>query len=371
MKVLHVYKAYYPSSRGGVENAIFQIATGTTKLGVKNDVLSLSEKHVARTVEVENHLSHRAKAHFIIKSCSFSFSMPFRFWQLAKQCDLIHYHFPWPFMDLLHLFLASKKPMVVTYHSDIVRQKILLKLYRPLMKLFIGRANRIIATSHSYVGSSEELLGFEPKLGVISLGIERDLYPKSCKAEKRFLKKKLGQKFFLFVGVLRYYKGLNYLLDAIQNTDMRILIVGSGPTEKELKRRVKDQNMTNVIFLGAVSDKTKVALYELCVGLVFPSNLRSEAFGVSLVEASMYSKPLISCEIGTGTSYVNKNGTTGFVVKPNNIDDLRGAMLRLWNDPKLAKSMGKNALIRYEKLFTGSKAAESYYDLYKDILLLG
>ena len=368
MKVLHVFKDYLPESRGGIESSIFSIASETGKLGVENVVLSLTDVRAPRAVMVGNHLAYKSRTHFKIASCKFSLSLPFRFFALARRCDLIHYHFPWPYMDVLHLLLAFRKPMIVTYHSDIVRQEKLLFIYSPLMKLFFNRAKRLIATSRIYARNSKYLSEFKGKLTVIPLGIGEEYYPKSSKTEKEKLREEIGHDFFLFVGVLRYYKGLPVLLDAVRGTDLKIVIVGSGPMEEELLSKARNEGITNVKFFGAVSEQTKVALYELCIGLVFPSYLRSEAFGVSLIEASMFSKPLISCEIGTGTSYVNISGETGIVVEPGSAKELREALYALWNSPEMAKRMGEAARKRYSELFTASKAAKSYMSVYKEVL---
>jgi len=169
------------------------------------------------------------------------------------------------------------------------------------------------------------------------------------------------------VGVLRYYKGLHILIDALQNTSLQCVITGAGPIETELKEQATKLGLKNVKFLGYVSDSEKVALYQLCRAVVFPSHLRSEAFGVTLIEGAMFGKPLISCEIGTGTTYVNADGETGIVVPPANTKALRGAMLKLDGDEALAESLGKAARSRYERLFTGRLMGERYAQLYKKL----
>ena len=146
MKVLHLYKSYLPETVGGVEQVIFQIISGTTLLGVKSEVLSLSSKAVERTIKFENHTVHRCRADIEIASTPFSLSAFFRFYRLAKKADVIHYHFPYPFADLLHFLLRIKKPTVVTYHSDIVKQKYLLKLYKPLMSSVVSLPFDIISS---------------------------------------------------------------------------------------------------------------------------------------------------------------------------------------------------------------------------------
>jgi rhamnosyl/mannosyltransferase len=121
-------------------------------------------------------------------------------------------------------------------------------------------------------------------------------------------------------------------------------------------------------FVGKVSEEDKAALFHLCYAVTFPSHLRSEAFGISLLEGAMYGKPLISSEIGTGTTYINIDGETGVVIPPSDPLALRHAMVKLWNDPELAMEMGKNAQRRFEELFTAERMTESYVELYRKVL---
>lgn len=368
MKVLHFYKTYFPDTIGGTEAVINQIAKGTVNLGVTTEVLSLSPNKVKRTVEVDGHLVHRCRSNFEVASTPFSISAFWRFRQLAKDADIIHYHFPYPFTDLLHFFTRIKKPTLVSYHSDIIKQKYFLKLYKPLKNIFLGSVDHIVAASPNYLASSEVLTKFKNKTSVIPYGLDKNSYP-SVSAEKlKYWKNRFGSQFFLFVGVLRYYKGLHILVDAARNLDYPIVIVGSGPIEKKLKNQAKNLGIKNIHFVGHQSEEDKVALLELCYAVVFPSHLRSEAFGISLLEGAMYGKPLISSEIGTGTTFINIDKETGVVVPPSDPAALSKAMDYLWNNPDEAAVMGKNAEARYWELFTSEKMAKSYVALYKKLL---
>ena len=367
MKVLHIYKTYLPGSIGGVERSINQIARGTSSLGVTTEVLTLSPAVVDRTVEVDGHLVHRCRSNFEFASTPFSASAFLRFRQLAKKADIVHYHFPYPFSDILHLTSQIKKPTLITYHSDIVKQKHLLKLYRPLKRLFLNSVDQIVATSPNYLKSSSVLSEYSHKTTVIPLGLDKTTYPEGCTEKLAFWRKRFSSRFFLFVGVLRYYKGLHILVDAARNSDYPIVILGAGPVEVELKVHASKLGIKNIYFLGFLPDEDKVALLELCYAVIFPSNLRSEAFGISLLEGAMYGKPLISSEIGTGTSYINIDKETGIVVHHSDPTALRNAMDYLWNNPVEAAVMGQRAEARYWRLFTTEQMARSYVELYKKL----
>jgi glycosyltransferase involved in cell wall biosynthesis len=368
MKVLHFYKTYYPDSFGGVEQVIYQLASGSAELGVDSTILSLTPNRVESIVEVNGHKSYRCRSNFKIASTDFSISSLWKFNDLAKQADIIHYHFPWPFMDLAHFVVNHKKPSLVTYHSYIVKQKILLMLYRPLKNIFLNSVDSIVATSPNYRVTSDVLQRYQDKVDVIPIGLNKKLYPSINMERKQYWRKSLGDKFFLFVGVLRYYKGLNILLDALAISDLPTVIIGAGPIEYELKAKAESSGLKNITFLGQVSEEDKVAILDLSYAIVFPSHLRSEAFGISLLEGAMYAKPMISSEIGTGTSYINIDQETGIVVPPSSPKDLSIAMTYLWNNPEVASRMGRKAVERYETLFTADKMCQAYAELYQRLI---
>ncbi|MBB2496847.1 glycosyltransferase family 4 protein [Aquipseudomonas ullengensis] len=368
MKVLHFYKTYYPDSVGGVEQVIFQIANGVADLGVSTDVLSLSSDATQQPVNLGSHTAYKAKLDLQVASTGFSLSVFRKFSALAKQADIIHYHFPWPFMDMVHLASRLNKPSLVTYHSDIVRQAFLLQLYRPLMNSFLKSVDSIVATSPNYLHSSPVLQQFRDKTQVIPIGLDKPAYPKPSQNTHDHWQQRFGERFFLFVGVLRYYKGLHILLEAMKGAPYKLVVIGAGPVEHELKAQATRDGLENVFFVGAVSDEDKVALLNLCYAVTFPSNLRSEAFGISLLEGAMYGKPMISSEIGTGTSYININNQTGLVVPPSDPLAFRQAMDHLWAHPELAQQMGREAENRYWEHFTAKRMAENYNDLYRQLL---
>ena len=205
----------------------------------------------------------------------------------------------------------------------------LLKLYRPLKRKFLSSVDRIVATSPNYFQTSRVLQTYNNKVEVIPIGLDEKSYPPVDEERTTFWREKINSTFFLFVGVLRYYKGLHIIVDAAKNADYKIVIVGAGPIEQELKVQAEKEGVDNILFLGYLDDIDKVALLSICRGVVFPSYLRSEAFGVTLLEGAMYAKPLISVEIGSGMSYINIHNKTGLQVTPGNVKAFRDAMDKL------------------------------------------
>jgi rhamnosyl/mannosyltransferase len=370
MKVLHVYRTYFPDTQGGLEEVIRQICLNALPHGVESRVFCLSKNPNPAQVDSEGGLIVRVRQTFEIASCGFSLGGVAEFRRQVAWADLVHYHFPWPFADVLQALAGSSRPSIVTYHSDIVRQKLLKLLYQPLMNHFLGKVDRIVATSPNYYATSEVLSRMGDKVEVIPIGVQRESYPQIDDDSPLLaqVEADYGRGFFLFVGVLRYYKGLSILLDAMRDADYRVVIVGAGPMEKELRQQVKAQQLDNVQFGGYVNDQIKMALYKLSRAVVFPSYLRAEAFGVTLLEGAMCGKPLISAEVGAGSSHINIHAQTGLVVTPGCSRSLREAMDSIYYHPGRAEVMGQRARARFAEYFTGSLMGRRYAGLYQQIL---
>ena len=368
MRVLHFFKTYYPDTTGGIEQVIFQLCQGTRRLGVESQVLTISQNPTPARLQVADHQVVRVKETLNLASTGLSMGVFSQFKEMAADADVVHFHFPWPLMDLVHFATGHGRPTVLSYHSDIVKQRTLLKLYTPLMKRFLRSMDRIVVASPNYLDSSEALKPFADKTVVIPYGLNQSAYPEASTETLSRLRKSLPEKFFLFVGVLRYYKGLDSLLNALEGVDYPVVILGSGPNELELKAQAQKLQLRNVQFLGRLDDEEKVCLLQMCYALVFPSHLRSEAFGISLLEASMHGKPMISCEIGTGTTYVNIHEETGLAVLPDSPVALREAMHRLWNNPEETQRFGNNARARFQELFTADRMCESMVQVYNEVI---
>lgn len=369
LKVLHVFKLYLPDLHGGIQEVIRQLCHVTSRqYGVENRVLTVAQGPGEREIALPDSLVVRCKMTLDVASTPISIEMISEFRKQLEWADIVHYHFPWPFGEILHLLFGKKTKSVVTYHSDIYKQRFLKVLYGPVMHRFLNRVDRIVVTSRNYLTTSSDLACHRSQCSVIPIGLDEKSYPVATSEELIAWEERVGRDFFFFVGILRYYKGLHVLLEAMQNAPFKMVIAGTGPLLKELQQKVEDLALTNVEFVGYVGDEDKAALFNLARAVVLPSLYRSEAFGVSLLEGAMYSLPLISTEIGTGTTYVNEKDVTGLVVPPDDVDALRTAMEKLSSDNSLCKKMGRDARLRYENLFSADRMAEKYYRLYREIV---
>ncbi|WP_253907328.1 glycosyltransferase [Herbaspirillum rubrisubalbicans] len=369
--VLHVYRTYFPDPPGGLQEAIRQIALSTTMLGVSNTVFTLSPRPQPAVLQRPEATVVRCRSWAAPASCDLGGLAAFREFAARTQAsDVVHYLFPWPFLDVLHGTVRPSCPAVLTYISDVVRQRWLNAVYGPLMWRTLKSMRVIVANAPAYASTSPVLSqpGIREKVRIIPLGIEESSYAKQ--GDDTILPR-LGvqpdEPFFLFIGVLRYYKGLPFLIQAAAKLGAKVVIAGSGAELSSLRQYATQSGAHNVVFAGQVTEAEKVSLLQACQALVLPSHLRSEAYGMVLVEASMFGKPMISCEIGTGTSFVNAHEQTGIVVEPQSPEALHRAMHTLLTENGLGVRMGAAARLRYERFFSGPALGQAYLDVFKEV----
>lgn len=365
MKVLQIYKTYFPDTLGGVEQVIKTIHRETARYGVEQRLLTVSAKPCENAVDGLPTL--RFKTSFEMASCPFSYQFFKSFKHIAKGFDLLHFHYPWPFADFSYLLNQVNTPALVTFHADALKHRCLKKIYAPFQKKFLQKLNCIVPTSLTLMQSSPDLRDFHAKCTVIPIGIDESFYPAPPSPSSATWQQQLGEGFVLFVGVLRHYKGLHTLIDAAKKTSATIVIAGSGPLEQELKNQAGAAKLSNIHFVGRVSEADKQILYTLCGMVVLPSNSRAEAFGISLVEGLIYKKPLISTRLGTGTSYVNQHEKTGLVIDPENPAALAHAIETL-KEPSLAKKMGESGYAWFLAEFQSAIMGQRYFELYQRLL---
>lgn len=372
MKVLHVYRTYYPDPPGGLQQAIRQIAAGCQTLGVESRIFTLSPQPQPPVIDRPEGAVHRARSYAAPASCDLG--GPEAFWRYARNvrwADIVHLHYPWPFADLLDLLSPQGKPRVMTYHSDIVKQKVLGKLYHPLMRWTLSRMDAVVATSPRYAQTSPVLTRFvrPERLHAIPLCMADATAEPELAADTDILQRLSlqGRPYVMSLGVLRYYKGLHVLVEAARQIQGAVVLAGNGPEEAALRAQVAALGLDNVHFAGLVNESDKHTLLRHCTALALPSHLRSEAYGMVLLEAAMHGKPQVSCEIGSGTSWVNQDGVSGFVVPPEDPAALATALNRLLTQPALAHTLGAQARERYLRDFTPAAMAQAYRGLYETV----
>ena len=366
MKVLQVSKLYSPVI-GGVENHLYLLANGL-KNRVETKVLVANTK-LKTEIEREKNLE-------IIRVASLGrlFSLPLAFslplWFKRMNCDIIHFHLPFPLAVISYLLMRPKGKVVVTYHSDIIRQRLAKILYRPFLMKFLKRADCIIAASPNLRDNSPVLKRFKDKCKVIPYGIDPEEFRLAPEIAKRAqeIKKKHKGPLLLFVGRLVSYKGLRYLIEAMKEIEAQLLIIGEGPLENRLKRLAKRLGIGNkIIWIEEVNREDLVAHYHACHLLVLPSISNNEAFGIVQLEAFACGKPAVSTNLPTGVPFVNLHQKTGLIVPSRDSRALARAINRLLKSPDLREKYGQYTKERVEKEFTQELMAQRVLKLYQNL----
>jgi glycosyltransferase involved in cell wall biosynthesis len=373
MRVLYLYKDYFPVL-GGIENHIRQLAVGLRGMGVETQVLVTNTTR--RTVQEELDGVPVVKTARLLNLSSAPISLSFYPWlrRLEKQIDIAHAHMPYPPGELGQLLCGRSRRFVVTYHSDIVRQRVLGALYRPFLWQVLRRADRIAVSNPVYIQDSPFLRVHADKCRVIHFGVDLERFARAPTVEAqaaRWRARWPGRQLVLFVGRLRHYKGVNVLIDAAARLpdQAEFLIVGVGPLAEALHRQAQHSGVAErVHFLGELSDEEVTALYHAADVFVLPSTNRAETFGIVQLEAMACGLPVICTELGTGTSYVNQHGVTGLVVPPNDPEALAAALQQLLEHPEQRRAFGAAGRRRIEQAFTRQEMLRRTLALYEEVL---
>ena len=354
MRIVHVYKDYYPPVRGGIEQTVQRMAHEQVAAG--DQVTVLCSAHGARRTtdeRVEGVRVVRVAEWGRALSAPFCPTMPL---QLARlEADVYHLHFPNPTGEVSWFLARRRGALVVSYYSDIIRQAAVLPVYGRLIRGLLGRADVILATSYRHVDLSPFLSRYRAKCRVVPLGIELEpfLGIEAHRTHGAALRASYGTPIVLFIGRFRYYKGLEVLLDAMPSVRGRAVLVGDGPMDERLREQHRRLGLGDrVVFAGALEQPALLDHVAAADVGVLPSTHPSEVYGLAQVEMMASGLPVICTELHTGTSFVNLHGVTGLVVPPRDAVALAEALNRLLEDPELRRRLGAAARERARELFS-------------------
>jgi rhamnosyl/mannosyltransferase len=361
MKILHVYKDYFPIL-GGIENHIKTLAEAQTAAAHHVTVLVTNPGNQLDYEEINGVYVWRVSRLATVASTPLSVTLPLKLRQL--QPDITHLHFPYPIGEISQWFWGKGRPYVITYHSDVVKQQSLLRLYRPFMQKVLQGAARILPTSHNYLHSSAVLRPLAHKCTVVPLSAQTALFENVLP-----LIPSAPLPTLLFVGRHRYYKGVDDLIRAMPHVQARLLIGGDGPMRPQWEQMTQALSLTDQVqFLGELDDADLPRLYASADIFVLPANARSEAFGMVLLEAMAAGLPCITTEINTGTSFVVQDGLSGLVVPPQRPDKLAQAIQSLLADPNLRQRMGQAGQARVRQEFTPEQMVSRVTAVYQSVI---
>jgi glycosyltransferase involved in cell wall biosynthesis len=367
MKVLHIFKDCYPPTTGGIEQHMHLLCR---RLAQTIDVTILAPSRSRRRVEerIEGVRIIRVPEFGRFASTPLCPTAPLELHRFRP--DLVHLHFPNPMGDLTQLLGGSGIPFVLTYHADIIKQKLFLPIYRPVLNLLFKKARKIIFSAEENISGSL-VNGWRDRCVVIPFGVEIEAFRlrEEEEAAAAALRKELDGPMVLFVGAARYYKGLDILLRAMVQVEAQLVAAGRGTDNPSLIQMARDLGVQNrVRFCGEISDSRLRILLHAADVFVLPSIDRCETFGIGQLEAMACSKPVVSTDLPTGVRSVNRHEKTGLVVPPGDPCALAGALNRLLSDPRLRVVLGEAARRRVENEFEAARMVSKTLEVYREVL---
>lgn len=283
--------------------------------------------------------------------------------------ELIHIHLPHPGGVLALRASAYRGPIVVTYHSDVVRQRIWNAFFRPFLDDVLRRARTIVATSPAYLESSPVLRRHRERCRVVPYGIPLRRFDTPDLEAVAAIRARYGPRLLLAVGRLVYYKGFDVLIRAMPSIDGRLLVIGEGPLRASLQGLAHERGVADrVLFLGERQNEAAAPFFRAAAVFVLPSIARSEAFGIVQLEAMASGTPVVNTALESGVPWVSPHGMTGLTVPPGDPAALASAVNALLNDDGLRRRLGGAARARVRAEFDVSVMANRIARIYERAL---
>jgi glycosyltransferase involved in cell wall biosynthesis len=358
---------FYPPDIGGVETVVEQYARAAHAAGHEVEVLTCHSRigTPTQTIAEEGVRVTRCKTWGTFWSMPVSPQFLLRYLSIFKRFDLIHFHEPFPLGTFAAVLTWRARPYVITWHSDVIRQRVVRPLLQPLQRLACKRAALVTTTSDALAARSSVLSKFGEKVRIIPLSIDPDP-PYQTMPDPL-----IAPPYCLYLGRLASYKGLDTLVAALKSVDLRshkLVIAGQGPEREWLRRELQDQVARVIVIDRSVTEAEKHALLAHCSFLVFPSSEENEAFGIIQLEAMAHGKPVINTNLPTGVPWVSMHQKTGLTVEPRNPEALAGAIKALVDSDSLRTRLGNEAKQRVATLFADHKVLPKVLALYGEAL---
>lgn len=362
LRVLHVGK-FYPPHMGGMETHLEALCAGLREEVELEVVVAGDERET--TSEVRDGIPVTrigTVAHLASAPITPGLAGHIR----RARPDLLHLHLPHPTAILSLLASGYHGPLVVTYHSDIVRQRVLGAAFAPILHRVLSRSAAIIATSPDYIESSPVLRRHRARCRVIPLGIDPERFETADPSAVAAIRSRFGGRLVLGVGRQVYYKGFEFLIRAMREVDGRLLLVGDGPLREELEQLAERAGVAGrVTFLGEVPDV--VPYYHAADVYAFPSIARSEAFGIVQLEAMAAGTPVVNTRLDSGVPFVSPDGLTGLTVPPEDPHALAGAITAILDGEALRARLGAAGRERVRAEFTTQVMVRRTLELYREV----
>ncbi len=357
---------FYPPYRGGIETHLEALCE---QVRHHFDVHVIASNHRrGRSQEVRNGIPiTRLSTPFNITTAPVNPSLPAAIRALCP--DLLHIHLPHPSGVLGVLASGYRGPLVVTYHSDVVRQRLMNAVFRPLLDALLRRAATIVVASPAYLESSVALASHRARCRVVPYGISPDRFEHADRVRVRQLRDRYGDRLVLAVGRLVYYKGFDVLVRAMRSVDGRLLVIGDGPLRAQLVEEAGAAGVAaKVVFLGEVENDAVPSFFHAADVFVLPSVARSEAFGIVQLEAMASGTPVVNTSLASGVPWVSQHLHTGLTVPPGDAEALAAAIERLLSDVPLRQRLGAAGRARVRAEFDVDVMGRRVMEIYDQAL---
>jgi glycosyltransferase involved in cell wall biosynthesis len=362
LRVLHVGK-YYPPYHGGMETHLHALCTAIRD-DVDVEVLVANDARDTVRQTIDGVPVTRLGTVATLASTPFTPGLVDEI--RRSRADIVHIHFPHPTGIVAWLASGHRGRLVVTYHSDVVRQRVLGALFAPILDRALAQASAIVCTSPQYVASSRALAPHRARCRVLPFGVPSDAFAHADRAEVARIRAEWGPRLVLAVGRLVPYKGFSFLVRAMRDVDARLVIVGTGPERASLEREIADAGVGDRVALVGSVPSLSPWLHAADV-FALASVQRSEAFGLVQVEAMACGKPVVNTALDSGVPYVSVHDETGLTVPPRDPAALAAALNRLLADPALRARYGAAGRERAARLFSVAAMREATVDLYQQL----
>lgn len=373
MKIIQLFKIYLPDNGGGIAKVMESIVDALPEC--EHQILVCQNARNKKSVDdkYRGTAVRRSRQMFEIASTPVSLQFLFDAREKTKGADIVICHFPYPMADLAVLLGLYSGRLIVWWHCGLDQYTGLAPLYRMLAKHTLKKADQILVSSKGNLAGSSLLWEFREKCRIVPFCVS-DAYIRKGKELTAVKKKRIvpdnetDRKIrILFIGRLVWYKGCDVLLRAfarMKQKNCKLVVVGSGPLERELKCLADSLALRQVEFMGLVSEQEKIKQIAFCDFLVLPSISKAEAFAIVQLEAMAFGKPVINTALQSGVPYVSIHGETGITVEPGSIGQLARAMDELAGNQALRLAYGRQAQKRVQKYFTKQRMAQTYRQLF-------